>query len=233
MAKHLTDDTLLSVIQRNGVLMKPFHYEETEHLQDMNGIQKAMETGVALDWLIISLIICVIGLVIIIGGMIVTFKRLNLNEEMKNKLSTVAAFGVFAFLIGGATFFIILMTKVAPIQSLGYYEADAKVINIEKQEKVSQPTQYHFKLRFMVGHIQDKKTKPVDIITKNRNGIRNGDKVKIKTPQMVFTGGEDKQVEVDQLIKNIGHVRDDVNPEDNGVPKFVSVDEFNIQKQSK
>lgn len=83
----------------------------------------------------------------------------------------------------------------------------------------------------MVGSIQDKKTKPVDIITKKRNGIKNGDKVKVKTPQMVFTGGEDKQVEVDQLIKNIGHVRDDVNPEDNGVPKFVSVDEFNIQKQ--
>lgn len=213
--------------------MKPFHYEETEHLRDMNGIQKAMETGVALDWLIISLIICVIGLVIIIGGMIVTFKRLNLNEEMKNKLSTVAAFGVVAFLIGGATFFIILMTKVAPIQSLGYYEADAKVVNIEKQEKVSQPTQYHFKLRFMVGNIQDKKTKPVDIITKKRNGIKNGDKVKVKTPQMVFTGGEDKQVEVDQLIKNIGHVRDDVNPEYNGVPKYIRADEFNIQKQSK
>ncbi|MCD9074583.1 hypothetical protein LDL00_12175, partial [Staphylococcus epidermidis] len=187
----------------------------------------------ALDWLIISLIICVIGLVIIIGGMIVTFKRLNLNEEMKNKLSTVAAFGVFAFLIGGATFFIILMTKIAPIQSLGYYEADAKVVNIEKQEKVSQPTQYHFKLRFMIGNIQDKKTRPVDIITKKRNGIKNGDKVKVKTPQMVFTGGEDKQVKVDQLITDIRHMRDNEKPEDNGVPKFVSVDEFNIQKQSK
>lgn len=213
--------------------MKPFHYEETEGLRHTNIFQKAMETGVALDWLIISLIICVIGLVIIIGGMIVTFKRLNLNEEMKNKLSTVAAFGVFAFLIGGATFFIILMTKIAPIQSLGYYEADAKVVNIEKQEKVSQPTQYHFKLRFMIGNIQDKKTRPVDIITKKRNGIKNGDKVKVKTPQMVFTGGEDKQVKVDQLITDIRHMRDNEKPEDNGVPKFVSVDEFNIQKQSK
>lgn len=213
--------------------MKPFHYEETEGLRHTNIFQKAIETGVALDWLIISLIICVIGLVIIIGGMIVTFKRLNLNEEMKNKLSTVAAFGVFAFLIGGATFFIILMTKIAPIQSLGYYEADAKVVNIEKQEKVSQPTQYHFKLRFMIGNIQDKKTRPVDIITKKRNGIKNGDKVKVKTPQMVFTGGEDKQVKVDQLITDIRHMRDNEKPEDNGVPKFVSVDEFNIQKQSK
>lgn len=213
--------------------MKPFHYEETEGLRHTNIFQKAMETGVALDWLIISLIICVIGLVIIIGGMIVTFKRLNLNEEMKNKLSTVAAFGVFAFLIGGATFFIILMTKIAPIQSLGYYEADAKVVNIEKQEKVSQPTQYHFKLRFMIGNIQDKKTRPVDIITKKRNGIKNGDKVKVKTPQMVFTGGEDKQVKVDQLITDIRHMRDNEKPEDNDVPKFVSVDEFNIQKQSK
>lgn len=213
--------------------MKPFHYEETEGLRHTNIFQKAMETGVALDWLIISLIICVIGLVIIIGGMIVTFKRLNLNEEMKNKLSTVAAFGVFAFLIGGATFFIILMTKIAPIQSLGYYEADAKVVNIEKQEKVSQPTQYHFKLRFMIGNIQDKKTRSVDIITKKRNGIKNGDKVKVKTPQMVFTGGEDKQVKVDQLITDIRHMRDNEKPEDNDVPKFVSVDEFNIQKQSK
>lgn len=213
--------------------MKPFHYEETEGLRHTNIFQKAIETGVALDWLIISLIICVIGLVIIIGGMIVTFKRLNLNEEMKNKLSTVAVFGVFAFLIGGATFFIILMTKIAPIQSLGYYEADAKVVNIEKQEKVSQPTQYHFKLRFMIGNIQDKKTRPVDIITKKRNGIKNGDKVKVKTPQMVFTGGEDKQVKVDQLITDIRHMRDNEKPEDNGVPKFVSVDEFNIQKQSK
>ncbi|EOD7975598.1 hypothetical protein ACJQ7K_002413 [Staphylococcus aureus] len=231
MAKHLTDDTLLSVIQRNGVLMKPFHYEETEELRHTNIFQKAIETGVESNWLILGLIFLFIGLVIIIGGIFLTFQKFNLNEKTKNKPATIIAFGVVAFLIGGGTFFSILMTKVAPIQSLGYYEADAKVVNIEKKEKVSQPTQYHFKLRFMVGSIQDKKTKPVDIITKKRNGIKNGDKVKVKTPQMVFTGGEDKQVEVDQLIKNIGHVRDDVNPEDNGVPKFVSVDEFNIQKQ--
>lgn len=231
MAKHLTDDTLLSVIQRNGVLMKPFHYEETEGLRHTNIFQKAIETGVESNWLILGLIIFFIGLVIIIGGIFLSFQKFNLNKETKNKPATIIAFGVVAFLIGGCAFFSILMTKVAPIQSLGYYEADAKVVNIEKKEKVSQPTQYHFKLRFMVGSIQDKKTKPVDIITKKRNGIKNGDKVKVKTPQMVFTGGEDKQVEVDQLIKNIGHVRDDVNPEDNGVPKFVSVDEFNIQKQ--
>ena len=47
------------------------------------------------------------------------------------------------------------------------------------------------------------------------------------------TGGEDKQVKVDQLITDIRHMRDNEKPEDNGVPKFVSVDEFNIQKQSK
>ena len=231
MAKHLTEDQLQSLIQKNGELMKPFHYKETEHLQDMNGIQKAFETGIAADWLILSLIFFVIGLVIIIGGMIVTFKGLKLNEEIKNKLATVAAFGVVAFLIGGGAFFIILMVKIDPIQSLGYYEADAKVMSIEKQEKVNQPTQYHFKLRLMTGGIQDKKTKPLDIVTEHRNGLKNGDKAQIKTPEMVFKGGEDKQVKADQLITDLQDVSDDVEPKDKGVPEFVGVDAFNIQKQ--
>lgn len=228
MAKHLTDDQLQSLIRKNGELMKPFHYKETQNLTDMNGIQKAIETGIASNWLIISLIVCVIG---IIGGMIVTFKQMNLNEDIKNKLATVADFGVVAFLIGGGTFFIILMTKIDPIQSLGYYEADAKVMSIEKQEKVNQPTQYHFKLRLMTGNIEDKKTEPVDITTKHRNGLKNGDKAQIKTPEMVFKSGEDKQVKADQLITDLQDVKDDAEPKDKGVPEFVGVDDFNIQKQ--
>ncbi|WP_218047408.1 hypothetical protein [Staphylococcus pasteuri] len=93
-----------------------------------------------------------------------------------------------------------LLLPVNQYKSTGYYRAEAKVISIEKKEKVDETTLYKMKCRYMKGNIEDKKTKPITITMNNKQDIKNGDKVLIKTPDMIFKGGESKEVKDQDLI---------------------------------
>ncbi|HEA0121585.1 hypothetical protein [Staphylococcus aureus] len=86
--------------------------------------------------------------------------------------------------------------------SIGYYQAEAKVMNIEKSQKVDDKTNYTFELRYINGVTVDKKTKPLKIKQKNRQGIKNGDKVLIKTSEKTFRGNEDKDIEISSNQKS-------------------------------
>lgn len=56
--------------------------------------------------------------------------------------------------------------------SIGYYQAEAKVMNIEKSQKVDDKTNYTFELRYINGVTVDKKTKPLKIKQKTDKELR-------------------------------------------------------------
>lgn len=187
--------------------MKQYHYEELQNAKDLNYFQRISESG-HMNF-IISLVIAIIVGAILIFICFKIEKNNSQNEAVQNESRKyvnsewhlITAF--LAVIVIGASFIILiieLLFSVNQYKATGYYRAEAKVLSIEKKEKVDEATQYKMKCRYMKGNIEDKKTKPITIITNNRQDIKNGDKVLIKTPDMIFKGGESKEVKDQDLI---------------------------------
>ncbi|EAC3257004.1 hypothetical protein [Staphylococcus pasteuri] len=194
--------------------MKQYHYEELQNAKDLNYFQRISETG-HMNF-IISLVIAIIVGAILIFICFKIEKNNSQNEAVQNESRKyvnsewhlITAF--LAVIVIGASFIILiieLLFSVNQYKATGYYRAEAKVLSIEKKEKVDEATQYKMKCRYMKGNIEDKKTKPITITTNNRQDIKNGDKVLIKTPDMIFKGGESKKVKDQDLIEDINNRR--------------------------
>ncbi|HDE3815880.1 TPA: hypothetical protein PD879_002736 [Staphylococcus aureus] len=109
--------------------------------------------------------------------------------------------GLLALILGFVSIAISIF-YIGKYQTIGYYQAEAKVMNIEKTQKVDGKTNYTFELRYINGVTVDKKTAPLKIKQKDRQGIKNGDKVLIKTSEKTFRGNEDKDIEISSIQKS-------------------------------
>ncbi|MEB7435537.1 hypothetical protein [Staphylococcus pasteuri] len=190
--------------------------------------------------LIASIIVIIIGIILIF----VCFKKerkVNIEKLASfeyEKIETHIVIGSLATLVTVGciiSVIYILLISVNQYKATGYYRAEAKVLSIEKKEKVDEATQYKMKCRYMKGNIEDKKTKPITVTTYNRQGIKNGDKVLIKTSDMRFKGGENKQVKDQDLIKDnknresmLGNIGK--NTKDMGIPEQVKVRDLILTK---
>lgn len=221
--------------------MKQYHYEELKQFKDLNYFQQISASG-HMNFIISLVIAIIIGATLLfICYKIERKSSLNefTNESTKyvnSELHIIIAF-LSVIVIGASIIILIieLLFSVNQYKATGYYKAEAKVLSIEKNEKVDEATQYKMKCRYMKGNIEDKKTKPITITMNKRLDIKNGDKVLIKTPDMRFKGGENKQVKDQDLIKdnknresmfgNIGK-----NAKDIGIPEQVEVRDLILTK---
>lgn len=181
-----------------GLVM--FHYHEIQDLSNMNIFQKADEVfGAIYIW---AIAIFIIMFVAMIDSIIKYIKDKEDKDGLRiDRLRILFVITVFTIFEG-----IILMCGILFLtfnaNSIGYYQAEAKVMNIEKSQKVDDKTNYTFELRYINGVTVDKKTKPLKIKQKNRQGIKNGDKVLIKTSEKTFRGNEDKDIEISSNQKS-------------------------------
>lgn len=181
-----------------GLVM--FHYHEIQDLSNMNIFQKADEVfGAIYIW---AIAIFIIMFVAMIDSIIKYIKDKEDNDGLRiDRLRILIVITVFTIFEG-----FILMCGILFLtfnaNSIGYYQAEAKVMNIEKSQKVDDKTNYTFELRYINGVTVDKKTKPLKIKQKNRQGIKNGDKVLIKTSEKTFRGNEDKDIEISSNQKS-------------------------------
>lgn len=181
-----------------GLVM--FHYHEIQDLSNMNIFQKADEVfGAIYIW---AIAIFIIMFVAMIDSIIKYIKDKEDNDGLRiERLRILIVITVFTIFEG-----FILMCGILFLtfnaNSIGYYQAEAKVMNIEKSQKVDDKTNYTFELRYINGVTVDKKTKPLKIKQKNRQGIKNGDKVLIKTSEKTFRGNEDKDIEISSNQKS-------------------------------
>lgn len=175
-----------------GLVM--FHYHEIQDLSNMNIFQKADEVfGAIYIWAIAIFIIMFVAMIDSI------IKYIKDNDGLRiDRLRILIVITVFTIFEG-----FILMCGILFLtfnaNSIGYYQAEAKVMNIEKSQKVGDKTNYTFELRYINGVTVDKKTKPLKIKQKDRQGIKNGDKVLIKTSEKTFRGSEDKDIEISSI----------------------------------
>lgn len=197
--------------------MKQYHYKELHNMKDLNLFQKISETGYT-AWYVILTILLVLSISLLLICMFKRYKRLG--------FLAIAISIVIALTIIGLT--IDVTTKY---ESVGYYRAEAKVISIDKQEKVGEGTQYTVSCRYMTGNIEDKKTKPVKITTRQK-GFKNGEHVMIKTPQMLFKGGEDQRVSDQLLITDRQRTIGEAWSIDEEIPKHVDMKDLKIEKRS-
>ncbi|MDU7039487.1 MAG: hypothetical protein E6346_09105 [Lactococcus lactis] len=204
--------------------MKQFHYEEVTNLERSNLFQKVIELGVG--WLLfVSIAILLISATLVIAILI---KRRNKPQSSKNTLLIISTVIIFIT----SMLLLAIFIWASERSSIGYYQAQGKVINIDKQEKVKDKTHYKIKVRFINGNIEDKKTQPFTITTTNRDGLKNGDKAIITTPKMEFKGHEDKQVKLNDLLASlfISSSDEESSDEESKVPHLVMKDEFQIHK---
>ncbi|HDF6783473.1 TPA: hypothetical protein PEV23_002416 [Staphylococcus aureus] len=177
-----------------------FHYHEIQDLSNMNIFQKADEVfGAIYIW---AIAIFIIMFVAMIDSIIKYIKDKEDNDGLRiDRLRILIVITVFTIFEG-----FILMCGILFLtfnaNSIGYYQAEAKVMNIEKSQKVDDKTNYTFELRYINGVTVDKKTQPLKIKQKNRQGIKNGDKVLIKTSEKTFRGNEDKDIEISSNQKS-------------------------------
>ncbi|MEB7435550.1 hypothetical protein [Staphylococcus pasteuri] len=175
--------------------MKQFHYEEAKNFDNSNFIQKGFDLGIGW-WLIGTFIVIITCLIILLVSYIFNhFLKKEIISFEKNAIVVLCAF--FSTLL-----IIVLCASLSSVSSIGYYQAQGKVVNIDKQEKIKGKTHYTILIRFKKGNIEDKTTKPLKIKTKNRYGLVNGDKVIIKSPQMEFKGTENREVSIQDLTND-------------------------------
>lgn len=206
--------------------MRQFHYEEIKNLEHINFLQKAFDLGLGW-WLIGVFSIVIASLLLLLTAYIFThfFNKEVFSLNLKAIAVLVAFFGTILFFV--------MLGSQKEISSIGYYQAQGKVMNIDKQEKVKGKTQYTIYVRYTKGKIEDKKSKPLKVKTKDRYGLKNGDKVIIKTPQLDFKGTENKQVTANDLItfkkKNVFESLFE-NNHTQKVPDQIKEKDFKIQK---
>lgn len=190
-----------------GLVM--FHYQEIQDLSNMNIFRKAYELHgwIAIGFMVYILIVLVIGAILfVISGLnyIIIKKEKQAyenNEISKESLKKMTLVGLLALILGFVSIAISIF-YIGKYQTIGYYQAEAKVMNIEKSQKVDGKTNYTFELRYINGVTVDKKTAPLKIKQKDRQGIKNGDKVLIKTSEKTFRGNEDKDIEISSIQKS-------------------------------
>lgn len=190
-----------------GLVM--FHYQEIQDLSNMNIFRKAYELHgwIAIGFMVYILIVLVIGAILfVISGLnyIIIKKEKQAyenNEISKESLKKMTLVGLLALILGFVSIAISIF-YIGKYQTIGYYQAEAKVMNIEKTQKVDGKTNYTFELRYINGVTVDKKTAPLKIKQKDRQGIKNGDKVLIKTSEKTFRGNEDKDIEISSIQKS-------------------------------
>lgn len=206
--------------------MKQFHYEEVKDLDHSNFLQNAFDLGMG-RWLIGVFIIVIASILLLLTVYI--FSHFFNKEVFSFNLKAVAVLVAFF----GTILFFVMLGAQKEISSIGYYQTQGKVMNIDKQEKVKGKTQYTIYVRYTKGKIEDKKSKPLKVKTKDRYGLKNGDKVIIKTPQLDFKGTENKEVTANDLItfkkKNIFEKLFESNHTQK-VPDQVIEKDFKIQK---
>ncbi|MCG1466830.1 hypothetical protein K4R29_11865 [Staphylococcus epidermidis] len=186
-----------------------FHYQEIQDLSNMNIFRKAYELHgwIAIGFMVYILIVLVIGAILfVISGLnyIIIKKEKQAyenNEISKESLKKMTLVGLLALILGFVSIAISIF-YIGKYQTIGYYQAEAKVMNIEKSQKVDGKTNYTFELRYINGVTVDKKTAPLKIKQKDRQGIKNGDKVLIKTSEKTFRGNEDKDIEISSIQKS-------------------------------
>lgn len=222
--------------------MKQYHYEELQNAKDLNYFQQISASG-HMNFIILLIIAIIVGAILIFICFKIE-KNNSQNEAVQNESKKYVnsewhlITALLAVIVIGASFIILiieLLFSVNQYKATGYYRAEAKVLSIEKKEKVDEATQYKMKCRYMKGNIEDKKTKPITVTTYKRQGIKNGDKVLIKTPDMRFKGGENKQVKDQDLIKDnknresmLGNIGK--NTKDMGLPEQVKVRDLILTK---
>ena len=190
-----------------GLVM--FHYQEIQDLSNMNIFRKAYELHgwIAIGFMVYILIVLDIGAILfVISGLnyIIIKKEKQAyenNEISKESLKKMTLVGLLALILGFVSIAISIF-YIGKYQTIGYYQAEAKVMNIEKTQKVDGKTNYTFELRYINGVTVDKKTAPLKIKQKDRQGIKNGDKVLIKTSEKTFRGNEDKDIEISSIQKS-------------------------------
>lgn len=202
--------------------MKQYHYKELHNMKDLNLFQKISETGTTHWYIALTILLIILAITILIVMSVTT----NLYKQVK----------IVSILILCMIFSVIIMIALTvyvytKYEAVGYYRAEAKVLNIDKQEKVGEGTQYTVSCRYMTGNIEDKKTKPVKITT-SQKGFKNGEHVMIKTPQMLFKGGEDKRVSNQLLITNRERTIVESWSTDEEIPKHVDAKELILKKRS-
>lgn len=198
--------------------MKQYHYEELHNMKDLNLFQRITETGNT-KWIIVCGILLLLSLIIVLLCLYTGYENI----------------GLFVGIIGIASLITIIaypFVLLKQYDSVGYYRAEAKVISIDKQEKVGEGTQYSVKCRYMTGNIEDKKTKPIKIKTRQK-GIKNGDHVMIKTPEMEFKGGEDQRVSDHLLITERERAMGEEWSVDDKIPKHVDTKDLKLEKRSR
>ena len=204
--------------------MKQYHYKELHNMKDLNLFQQISETGYT-AWYIILAILLVLSIVLLLicifARYICIFTRYKGLEFTAIAISIVIALTIIGLTIDVTTKY----------ESVGYYRAEAKVISIDKQEKVGEGTQYSVKCRYMTGNIEDKKTKPVTIST-SQKGFKNGEHVMIETPQMIFKGGEDQRVSDQLLITDRQRTIGEAWSPDEEIPKHVDMKYLKLEKRS-
>ncbi|MCG1566978.1 hypothetical protein K4R15_11465 [Staphylococcus epidermidis] len=186
-----------------------FHYQEIQDLSNMNIFRKAYELHgwIAIGFMVYILIVLVIGAILfVISGLnyIIIKKEKQAyenNEISKESLKKMTLVGLLALILGFVSIAISIF-YIGKYQTIGYYQAEAKVMNIEKTQKVDGKTNYTFELRYINGVTVDKKTAPLKIKQKDRQGIKNDDKVLIKTSEKTFRGNEDKDIEISSIQKS-------------------------------
>lgn len=197
--------------------MKTFHYHETHDLSGLTIYEKAdiLHGLGASVFLIVLPIACIIGLLITIFA-VVSRQIMKNKREREHTVKRLAklAFASAVFTIAMLILIIVTYGNIYSYQAKGYYQSKAKVLNIEKIERVNDKTQYDIKLRFMNGIAEDKKTEPIVIKTTNRQGLKNKDVVILKTPERTFKGKEPKDVEAGDIINN--GAEDDISEATNG-----------------
>lgn len=214
--------------------MRPFHYHETQNLNELNIFERIIavngwEYTLALSFLGFAML----GIVL---GMIASYKSKKPEKTIRivskflgnPEIEFYILIGSIILLVGTIGVGLLATFNTYIYKSIGLYEAKVKVAHIEKTEKVGEKTQYTFDVRLMDGQTEDKKEKPLKIETTHRHGLKNGDIAMIKTPKMNFMGGESKDVSYSQLISEEEEIGYNAEPEE--VPKKVDADELSISK---
>lgn len=173
-----------------------FRYKELKNLKNMNIFQKINETGYTI-YLLMFLLLVIFGSIIII----VCDRELKKASESAT-LNKLISIGYVLLILGVLAIVIAQLVIIKPIQTIGRYEAEAKVVDVDKQEKVGEKSEYTVSLRYKVGHQLDKKSDVIKLKRTQRNSLEKGDNVIIQTPKMNFSGGEHKSVKPEAIIND-------------------------------
>lgn len=208
-------------------MMKPFHYHEIQNLKDLPMYERANELfgGWASVPIIGLYIFIIVGILMTIISLIGIAKPKR-DKDLKKIFKELLLINFFTVAIA-STVFAFIHPFITAYESIGNYEAKAKVKNVDKTEKVEGEKQYVIDVRLMEGQTEYKKGDPLKI--KSAQKFKNGDIVKIKTPELKFKENKKKDVAYGELIKN-GTLSDNPVFYKVNVPKKVGVDELRISK---